>query len=352
MHWVLPTAKLVSKNEGAVLARDIALDLGTATVQVYVRDRGVVVEEPSVVAVERRSGDVVDAGRSALYLAEESPDRFDLKWPVRHGVAEDAALVQRLVAKLIRPLTGGFMERTRVIVAVPSATSPLERRVVREACKRAGASTVHLIEHVMAAALGGDLPVHEPIGTMVVDVGAGISEAALISVGAIVGSSSVRAGGGDVDRAIKAILRREYGLIITDNTAEHIKLAIGADVGTGQSVMVEARGERAVDGSVMTAILERDEVQSVVDDHIAGAIESVRACLVQAPPELAQDLFSRGVYLSGGGALLGGLASRISSEFALPVHVMVDPDRAVIMGTGKCLEAMESLQKLFIGERA
>ncbi len=312
-----------------------------------VRGLGIVLEEPTVAAVERKSGDVVDVGRSALELAERLPDSIEIAWPMRNGAVADAGLANRFLTRLIRPYKGDFWEKTRLVITVASSTSPIERRSVRDAGKRAGGAQVFLIEHVMAAALGTDLPIHEPVGTMIVDVGAGITEAALLSLGSIVASSGVRSGSADVDIAIKNVLRRDYGIVITAHTAEEIKLAI-SDVPSEEQVMIEARGHATVDGATVTAILEREEVQNILDDYVAASIDAVRATLVQAPPELGQDIILRGVHLAGGGAMLGGLARRLSEEFVLPVHVMPDASRAAVRGAGKCLEAPDTLRDLFL----
>jgi rod shape-determining protein MreB len=331
------------------MAKDLAIDLGTTTIQVVVRGSGLVVDELSVVACDRKTAEPVAFGREAIARAEAEPQRLEAIWPVRNGAADNELALQQLLARIIRPQITGLFERAHVVITVPSCTSPFERRSVREATRRAGASNVHLIEHGMAAALGADLPIHEPVGTCVVDVGAGVTEATLISVGAVVASSSVRSGSVDVDAGIKQVLRREYGMVISDRTAEHIKLAAGR-LQHADGQLIEARGTLALDGSTITAILERDEVQSVMDSYLASAEEAVRSCLVQAPPELSQDLITQGLYLCGGGALLGGLADRLAQTFGLPVRVLANPDRVVVMGAGKCLESMDVLRSLFVGE--
>jgi rod shape-determining protein MreB len=331
------------------MAKDLAIDLGTTTIQVMVRGSGLVVDELSVVATDRKTGEPVAFGREAVARAEAEPLRIEAIWPIRNGAANDELALQQLLARIIRPQISGLFERAHVVITVPSCASPFERRSVREATRRAGASNVHLLAHGMAAALGADLPIHEPVGTCVVDVGAGVTEATLMSVGSIVASSSVRSGSVDVDAGIKQVLRREYGMVISDRTAEHIKLAAGR-LQHDEGHLIEARGTLALDGSTMTAILERDEVQDVMDSYLASAVEAVRACVVQAPPELSQDLITQGLYLCGGGALLGGLADRLAQAFDLPVRVLANPDRVVVMGAGKCLESMETMRPLFLGE--
>lgn len=330
------------------LIREVAIDLGTASTQVFVRGQGVVVDEPTLAAVERRSGDVVEVGSAAIRLAESEPDKFELVSPMRNGSIAEPAVAQQLIGRFLKHHSGGFRDRLRLVVAVSSSASPIERRSIREAAKRAGASDVYLIEHVMAAALGGDLPLHEPVGTMVVDIGAGVTEAALLSIGYIVASSSVRSGGHDVDAEIKQLLRRDYGVVVSNQIAEEIKLV--ASDSPDESVMIEARGQLSVDGSTVTAILERQDVQPVLDSHVAAAVEAVRATLVNAPPELGQDLFTRGIHLAGGGARLGGLQARLGDEFGLPVHVLDHPDRVVVMGAAKCLEAVDRLKDLFVDD--
>jgi rod shape-determining protein MreB and related proteins len=282
-----------------------------------------------------------------MYLAQANPGQIELAWPMHSGAVADPVALQRLFARVLRPLSTGFMSRLRVIVTVPSGTSPNERRVVREAARRAGATSVELIEHVIAAALGTDLPIYEPLGTFIMSAGAGMTEAALLSLGSVVASSSVRVGGLSVDIAIKNALRRNYGMIITDITAEEIKLAMGTTP-TGSDTLIEARGQMAADGSTVTAILERSEVSDVLDDFMAASLQAVRECMIKASPELIQDLITRGIYVVGGGALLGGLAERLSAEFDVPVHIVDNARHVIAMGAAKCLEDQESLRELYI----
>jgi rod shape-determining protein MreB and related proteins len=258
--------------------------------------------------------------------------------------------VRRYLTKLLRPHAGGLMDRTRLVVCVPSTTTAMERRAVRESAKRAGASQVYLIEQTIAAALGGDLPVHEPVGSMIVVAGAGITEAALLSLGSVVGSSNVRTGSGDVDIDIRQAIRRDYGMIVSPRTAEDIKLALSQLASRDEQLMIEANGQLVMDGSIATALLEREEVQPAVDAYVAQTLQAVHECLVQAPPELAQDLFDRGIHFAGGSAPLSGMAEAVANEFGLPVHVLGNPDRVAVLGAGKCLEAIEGLKSLFVGE--
>ena len=301
-----------------------------------------------MLAVERRSGDVKDFGRTALVLADQDPDGIELLWPMRAGAVADPVALQRLLARILRPLSTGFMARLRVLITVSSGASPIETRAIRDAARRSGASTVELIEHSVAAMLGADLPIHEPIGTFILDVGAGLTEASMLSLGSVVSTASARAGSASVDSSIKNVLRRQYGMIINDVTAEEIKLAL-SNTRTGSDTLIEARGQMAIDGSTMTAILERSEVQSVVDEYIDASIEAVRQCLVGVTPELGQDLITRGIFIVGGGAHLGGLIERLKEEFSVDARIVDDPEHVVVFGAAKCLEDQDSLRKLFVG---
>jgi len=307
------------------------------------------VDEPTVLALRPRSNELLAVGARAIELAA-SDERVQLVRPVQRGAVADSAAAQRILHHLLRPYSGGLMDRARVLVAVPSSTTRAERRAVRDAAKRAGASSVHLIEHVMAAALGADLPVHEPVGTMVVDVGAEVTEAAVLSLGCVVAGASAPVGGATIDGAIKQYLRRDYGMLVSDRTAEGVKRMAGSLRSEADGV-IEARGTLVLEPGAVTAILERSEVQPALDDVIDAASSVVRECLVQAAPELGQDLISRGVHLVGGGSRLGGLVERLDAEYAIPFRVMDDPEHAVIRGAGKCLEAVDSLRRLFVGEK-
>lgn len=341
-------SKTPSRAGIAALSSEVAIDLGTATIQVVEQSRGLIVDEPTVIAVDRRTGDVKDFGRVALQLFDNDPDGIDLVWPMSAGAVSDPIALQRLLSRVLRPLSSGFMNRTRVLITVSSGSTAAERRAVRDAAKRAGASSVQLIEHVVAAALGADLPIHEPVGTFILDVGAGVTEAALLSLGSVVSSATVRAGSATVDGSIKNVLRREYGMVISDITAEEIKLAM-SNAPVGKDTLIEARGQMAVDGSTMTAILERDEMQKVLDAYLDASVDAVRECLVSVSPDLAQDVVARGMYIVGGGAQLGGLRERLRNEFAIEINVIADADRVVVAGAAKCLEDPDSLRRLFVG---
>lgn len=326
------------------VAKDVAVDIGTATTQVVTGASGLLLEEPTVAAVDLKTGDVVEIGHAAIAHVQRGSGRVEAVWPLRHGVVDDYLTLQRFLARLLRPVGRGFMEKMRVVVAIPSAATTTERKTVAEATRKAGASEVHLVEQVVAAALGAGLPVHEPVGTMVVNVGAGLTEAGLLSLGSVVAHSSVRAGGTDVDDAIKDFLRRTHGVVVSDDAAELIKQTVGV---SARSEPVEAPGELLIDGSTVTAVVEAVDFDPVVNRYVERVNAAVRATLVQAPPELAQDVLVRGISLAGGGAQLTGLAEAISTEFTVPVHVLAASAQVVALGAGKCAEAIADLKPLF-----
>jgi len=232
---------------------------------------------------------------------------------------------------------------------VPSAITEVERRAVKEAARQAGATDAQLVAQPMAAAIGAGLPIHEPLGNMVVDIGGGTSETAMISLGGIVALEAIRVGSFDIDASIQAFVRREYGMAIGERTAEEIKLAIGSAAPVADDVKAEVRGRDLMSGLPKTAILSPEEVRDAIDENVRAIVESVIKCLGHAPPELAQDLIQQGIHLVGGGAMLRGFDHRLAEETALPVHLVDAPLECVVLGAGKCLEAFESLKVLFMG---
>lgn len=337
---------------GAVaLPREIAVDLGSARTKVFVRGHGVVVDEPSVAIVDVRSGDVVEYGNPALNEPADDSGRFEQVSFMRNGAVDSPLVAGQFLSRLIHPYVGRFAERTRMVMCVPSSTTDVERRAIEQVAKKAGASNVYLIEQLMAAALGNDLPVHEPVGTMIVAVGAGTTEVAMLSLGSVVAIGGVRRGSAHLDVEIREMLRREYGMDISRQAAEQVKIALSGLSSDG-SMMIEAAGRQLVDGSAMTAIMSPSEVQPFLDNYLHAVVEATRECLVASPPELAQDLFTRGVYLAGAPAANPKLSARLCDEFGLPIKVMNESATAAVTGAGKCLEALESLRGLFVPEAA
>ena len=271
--------------------------------------------------------------------------------PLRGGAITDFDITQRMIRLLLQRVGVNRFNRPRVVICVPSAITEVERRAVTEAARRAGAADAQLIEQPMAAAIGAGLPIHEPVGNMVIDVGGGTSETALISLGGTVALQAVRVGSFDIDGAIQTYVRREYGIAVGERTAEEIKVAIGSAYPTIDEYKAEVRGRDLMSGLPKTVILSPDEVREAIDEQIAAIVDSVIACLGQAPPELAQDLIVRGMYLVGGGGMLRGMDLRIAEETEIPVHLVDAPLECVVLGAGKVIESYDQLKDMFMGAR-
>ncbi len=268
--------------------------------------------------------------------------------PLRQGAITDYDITERMIRLLLQRVGVSKFNKPKVLICVPSAITAVERRAVEEATKRAGATSVHLIEQPMAAAIGAGLPIHEPLGNMVVDIGGGTTETAVISLGGIVSLEAIRVGSFDIDSAIQGFVRRDYGIAVGERTAEEIKMAIGSAYPSIEGLKAEVRGRDVMTGLPKTVILNPAEVRKAIEEPVAAMVDSVVRCLGQAPPELAQDLISEGVFLVGGGALLHGLAQRLAEETALPVRLVDAPLECVVLGAGRCLESFESLKTIFM----
>ena len=330
------------------MARDLAIDLGTANTLVYARGRGIVLNEPSVIALNQQTGDVLAMGQEAWHMIGRTPGYIVAVRPLRQGAITDFEITQRMIRLLLQRAGLSRFHRPRVLICVPSAITEVERRAVKEAARQAGAAEAQLIEQPMAAAIGAGLPIHEPLGNMIVDVGGGTTEVAVISLGGIVALQAIRVGSFDIDASIQTYVRREYGIAIGERTAEEIKLAIGSAYPTEDEVKAEVRGRDLMSGLPKTVILSPEEVRGAIEEQVRAIVDAVVHCLGQAPPELAQDLIVQGINLVGGGGMLRGLERRISEETQLPVHLVDAPLECVVLGAGKCLEAFESLRVLFM----
>jgi len=330
------------------VARDLAIDLGTANTLVYARGRGIVLNEPTVIALNTRTQEVLAMGQDAWQMIGRTPGYIVAVRPLRQGAITDFDVTERMIRLLLHRCGVSRLNRPRVLICVPSAITSVERRAVKEATHRAGASAAYLIEQPMAAAIGAGLSIHEPIGNMVVDVGGGTSETAVISLGGLVASEAIRCGGFDIDAAIQTFVRREYGVAIGERTAEEIKLAIGSAAPYADEVKAEVRGRELMTGMPKTVVLSPSELRGAVEDQIRQIIEAAVECLGAAPPELAQDIISQGIHLVGGGALLRGLAHRLANETAVPVHLVDMPLECVALGAGHCLESFDALRQLFV----
>ncbi len=329
------------------MARDLAIDLGTANTLVYARGKGIVLNEPTVIALNSRTNEVLAVGQEAWQMIGRTPGYIVAVRPLRQGAITDFDITEKMIRLLLHRCGVSRFNRPRVLICVPSAITSVERRAVKEAARRAGASGVYLIEQPMAAAIGAGLDIHEPVGNMVVDVGGGTSETAVISLGGVVALRAIRCGGFDLDAAIQAFIRREYGIAIGERTAEEIKLAIGSAAPFEGEVKAEVRGRELMSGMPKTVVLDPEEVRRAIEDQVSQIVQATVDCLGDAPPELAQDIIFQGIHLVGGGALLRGLASRLAEETEVPVHLVDTPLESVALGAGRCLDAFDTLRDLF-----
>ena len=327
------------------MARDLAIDLGTANTLVYAKGHGIVMNEPTVIALNKRNGDVLAMGAEAWQMIGRTPSYIVAVRPLRQGAITDFDITQRMIRLILQRAGVNRFNRPRVVICVPSAITEVERRAVTEAARRAGAADAQLLEQPMAAAIGAELPIHEPVANMVIDVGGGTSETALISLGGIVALQAVRVGSFDIDAAIQHYIRREYGIAIGERTAEEIKIAIGSAWPVDDDVRAEVRGRDLMSG------LPKTDIREAIAEPVTAIIESVISCLGNAPPELAHDLIGQGMYLVGGGGMLKGLDVRISVETDIPVTLVEQPLEAVVFGAGRCIERYDDLKVMFMGGR-
>jgi rod shape-determining protein MreB and related proteins len=329
------------------MSRDLAIDLGTANTLVYAKGRGIVLNEPTVVALDSRSREVLAIGEEAWQMIGRTPGYIVAVRPMRQGAITDFDITERMLQVLLRRVGVGRLNRPRVLICVPSAITRVERRAVKEAARRAGAASSYLIEQPMAAAIGAGLAIHEPVGNMVVDVGGGTSETAVISLGGVVAMRAIRCGGFDLDTAIQTYVRTVHGVAIGERTAEAIKLAIGSAHTYAGEQHAEVRGREIVTGMPKTVLLSPAEVRVAVEEHVAQIVEAAVTCLGDAPPELAQDIIFQGIHLVGGGSLLRGMNQRLADGTAVPVHLVDTPLECVALGAGHCIESFERLNSLF-----
>ncbi|MEY2885406.1 MAG: rod shape-determining protein MreB [Actinomycetota bacterium] len=333
------------------MARDLAIDLGTANTLVYMQGRGIVINEPSVIAVNRKTGEVLATGQEAWGMIGRTPGYIVAVRPLRGGAITDFEITEKMIRLLLQRAGVSRFSRPKVLICVPSAITEVERRAVTDATRRAGAADAQLLEQPMAAAIGADLPINEPVGNMVIDIGGGTTETAVISLGGIVALEAVRVGSFDIDAAIQSHVRREHGLAIGERTAEEIKISIGSAMATAEDRDAEVRGRDLVSGLPKTVILTAQEIREAIEDVVAQMVASVVRCLAVAPPELSQDFLTRGMYLVGGGALLRGLAERIERDTRVPVNMSDQPLEAVVLGAGHCVENFSALRGMFMDSR-
>jgi rod shape-determining protein MreB len=333
------------------VARDLAIDLGTANTLVYMQGRGIVINEPSVIAVNRRSGEVLATGEEAWQMIGRTPGYIVAVRPLRGGAITDFEVTEKMIRLLLQRAGVSKFSRPKVLICVPSAITEVERRAVTDATRRAGAADAQLLEQPVAAAIGANLPIDEPVGNMVIDIGGGTTETAVLSLGGIVALEAVRVGSFDIDTEIQSHVRRNHGIAIGERTAEEIKKSIGSAMPMPGDTDAEVRGRDLVTGLPKTVILTSKEIREAINPVVTQMVDSVVRCLGVAPPELSQDVLKRGMYLVGGGSLLRGMAERISNETRVPVNMSNEPLEAVVLGAGHCIENYAALRGLFMDSR-
>lgn len=333
------------------VGRDMAVDLGTANTLVYVRGRGIVLNEPSVVAINGNSGGILAVGSDAKRMIGRTPGSIVAIRPLKDGVIADFDTTERMLRYFIQKVhRRRYLAKPRLIVCVPSGITGVEQRAVKDAGYAAGARKVFIIEEPMAAAIGAGLPVHEPTGNMVVDIGGGTSEVAVISLGGIVTSLSVRVGGDELDNAIIQHIKKEYSLMLGERTAEEIKMAVGSAFPIPDEPHAEIRGRDLVTGLPRTIVVSSEEVRRAMDEPVNAIVDAIKATLDRTPPELSGDIMDRGIVLTGGGALLRGLPERLKHETGMPIIVAERSLEAVVLGSGKCVEEFEALSQVLVPE--
>ncbi|MGC1401515.1 MAG: rod shape-determining protein [Thermodesulfobacteriota bacterium] len=335
-----------------IFSNDLAIDLGTANTLVYVKGRGIVLSEPSVVAVRKDNrgyNKVLAVGKEAKLMLGRTPGNIVAIRPMKDGVIADFEVTEAMLRHFIRKVHNRrTLIRPRIIICVPSGITQVEKRAVRESAESAGAREVYLIEEPMAAAIGAGLPITEPTSNMVVDIGGGTTEVAVISLAGIVFSKSVRVGGDKIDEAILQYVKRKYNLLIGERTAEVIKTTIGTAYPQDEPESIEIKGRDLVSGIPKTLTIDSEEVRLAISEQIDTIIEVVKMALEQTPPELAADIVDRGIFLTGGGALLKNLDILLREETGLPIIIADDPLSAVVLGSGKTLENIELLKEVSI----
>ena len=330
-----------------LFSSDLAIDLGTANTLVYVKGKGIVLREPSVVTVRQEPRQVLAVGTEAKAMVGRTPENIKVVRPMKDGVIANFEITEAMLRYFAHKVHNrkAFV-RPRMLICVPSGITQVERRAVRDSAENAGAREAYLIAEPMAAAIGVGLPIEEPGGSMVVDIGGGTTEVAVISLAGVVQSQSVRVGGDEMDEAIINYVKRHYNLLIGERTAEEIKLGVGSACQTGEAKTLEIKGRDLIAAIPKTTVVTEEEIRAALSEPVNAIVETVRNTLEKTPPELAADIVDRGIVLAGGGSLLRGLDKLLKEETGLPVTLAEDPLSAIVMGTGKVLDELDLLKKL------
>ena len=329
------------------MGRDMAVDLGTANTLVYVRGRGVVLNEPSVVAIDTLEGKPLAVGLEAKRMLGRTPSHIQAVRPLKDGVVADFDVCEKMLRYFIQKVHNRRWAKPRMVICVPSGITGVEQRAVQEAAEYAGARRpAYIIEEPMAAAIGVGLPVQEPTGNMIVDIGGGTTEVAVISLGGIVASQSARIGGDELDEAVIQYIKKEYSLALGERTAEEVKIQIGTAWPLEEELYAELRGRDLITGLPKTIVVSSGEIREALEEPVAAIVDAVKVTLDQTPPELAADIMEQGIVLAGGGALLKGLDRRLHDETGMPILIADDPLYAVVNGSGQSLEEFDALQEV------
>jgi rod shape-determining protein MreB len=337
----------MARNNPLSLGRDLAIDLGTANTLIYARGHGVVLDEPSVVAINANDGRPVAVGMEAKRMMGRTPNHIKAIRPLKDGVIADFEVCEKMLRYFIQKVAGSKWSKPRMVICVPSGITGVEQRAVQDAAEYAGArKPVHIIEEPMAAAIGADMPVHEPSGNMIVDIGGGTTEVAVISLGGIVTAQSVRVAGDELDEAILQYVKKEFSLAIGDRTAEEIKIQMGSAWPMDEEVTADIRGRDLISGLPRTIEITTEQVREAVAEPISAIVDAVKTTLDKTPPELAADIMEDGITITGGGALLGGLEERLAHETGMPIRIADEPLYSVVIGSGRALENIDAMRSL------
>jgi rod shape-determining protein MreB and related proteins len=334
----------------SLFSSDLAIDLGTANTCVYVRGKGIVVNEPSIIAINKVNGRVEAVGKEAKEMLGRTPGNIVAIKPMKDGVIADFEYTEKMLAYFIRKAHNNrnVWVRPRIVIGVPSEITQVEKRAVKDSAYRAKASEVHLVEEAMAAAIGAGMPITEPSGNMIVDVGGGTTDIAVISLAGIVYSKAVRVAGNEMDEAIIQYIRKTYNLLIGERTAEHIKMEVGSAYPLEERMTMEIKGRHLIEGVPKTITITDEEIRESLAETVSVIVDAVRVALERTPPELSADIVDRGIVLTGGGALLKNLDKRLREETGLPLAMAEDPLSSVVLGAGKMLSDFNLLRKISI----
>ena len=329
------------------LSRDLAVDLGTANTVIYARGLGIVLSEPSVVAINVRDGKPLAVGMEAKRMLGRTPAHIQAIRPLKDGVIADFDICEKMLRYFIQKVHRSRFNKPRMVICVPSGITPVEQRAVRDAAEFAGArKPAYIIEEPMAAAIGAGLRVQEPAGNMIVDIGGGTTEVAVISLGGIVTSQSVRIAGDELDEAIMAFIKKEHSVALGEQTAEEVKIALGSAWPLEEELMAEIRGRDLVSGLPKTVVVTSEHIREAIEEPVQAIVDAVKATLDKTPPELAADIMEQGITITGGGALLRGLPDRIQHETGMSINVAHDPLNSVVMGSGMALDNIDALARV------